>query len=199
MKKFIIAAALFLITNAASAAQIDSADYLGDININYPVVITENIDANAKINSAIRAEVQRFVDAIEKTARENDLKLAAISVDFSIPCNHTGGIVSVILTEYVNFEMAAHPSTFMRGLNFNSATGERITADSLKNITPEILTEKLKAHAKKNNLYLFEDLAALEKLPEDFYYDDDLNVIFIFQQYEVAPYAVGIIGVNVGK
>lgn len=199
MKQFIIAAALFLMANTASAAQIDSADYLGDFNINYPVVVTDNLTANAKINGAIRAEVQRFVEAMENQAKENNTPLEGISVEFKIPCNHTGGIVSVILTEYVNFEMAAHPSTFLRALNFNSATGELITVDSLKNITPQILTEKLKAHAAKNNLYLFDDLAALEKLPKDFYYDDDLNVHFLFQQYEVAPYAVGIIDLNAGK
>ncbi len=195
MKKFVIAAALFFLANVASAAQIDSASYLGDGNLNYPVIVTENPDANAKINSAIRAEVQRFVELIEKLTQESNYTLEAISVDFIVPCNHTGGVVSVVLTEYVNFEMAAHPSTFKRALNFNSVTGERITAESL-NITPEFLTEKLKAHAEKNNLMLSPELADLKELPEDFYYDDDLNAIFIFQQYAVAPYAVGIIEVR---
>lgn len=199
MKKFIIAAAIFLLTNTASAAQIDSADYLGDININYPVVVTENLNANAKINAVIRAEVQRFVDAMEKQAKENEIRLGDLGVDFTIPCNHTGGVISVLLTEFVYFEKAAHPSTIVRALNFNSVTGEQITTANLKNITPEILTAKLKTHVAQNNLFLYEDFTALEKLPEDFYYDDNLNVIFIFQQYEVAPYAVGIIQVNAGK
>ncbi|MBO4400602.1 MAG: DUF3298 domain-containing protein [Selenomonadaceae bacterium] len=209
MKQFIIAAALFLLTNVASAAQIDSADYLGDPRFNYPVVVTDSPIADARINSVIRAEVQRFVEAVEKQAQENDMQIGDISVDFKIPCNHNGGILSVLLTEYIYYEKAAHPSTIVRALNFNSYSGVRLTADSLSEIgspdngepryTPKNVTRKLREHVRKNNLFLYDDFTELEQLPEDFYFDDELNVIFIFQQYEVAPYAIGIIQVNAGK
>lgn len=193
-------------TSVASAAQIDTAAYLGDAKLNYPVIITDDADVNAKITSVIRAEVERFVGLVEETAGKNNAAIGDISVDFEIPCNHTGGILSVVLTEFVYFENAAHPSTFKRGLNFNSDTGERITADSLSEIggvengepaySPKNITRKLSAYAEKNNLQLFDDLKNLENLPEDFYFDDDLHVHILFQQYEVAPYAVGIIDLD---
>ncbi len=209
MKKFIIAAAIFLLTNVASAAQIDSAYYLGNEDFNYPVVVTDSPIADARINNVIRAEVERFILETERWAKEGDFNIASMSVDFSIPCNHTGGVLSVLLTEYVYLERAAHPSTIVRALNFNSDSGVQITRNSLSEIgtpdngepryTPKNLTRKLKEHVRKNNLFLFNDFTELTELPENFYFDDDLNVIFIFQQYEVAPYAVGIIQVNAGK
>ena len=209
MKKFIIAAALFLLTNVASAAQIDTASYLGDGNLNYPVIITDKPEVNAKINSVIRAEVQRFVDAMEKQAQELDVRIGDMSVDFEIPCNHTNGILSVVLTEFIYFEKAAHPSTLKRALNFNSDSGERLTVDSLTEVggeengepkySPKNVTRKLRAHVRMNKLFLYDEFTELEKLPEDFYFDDDLNVHFIFQQYEIAPYAVGIIDLDAGK
>lgn len=209
MKKFIIAAALFLLTNVASAAQIDSANYLGNEDFNYPVIVTDSPIADARINSVIRAEVERFILATERWVKESDLTIANMSVDFSIPCNHNGGILSVVLTEYVYLERAAHPSTVIRALNFNSDSGVQLTVDDLSEIgtpdngepryTPKNVTRKLKEHVRKNNLFLYNDFTELEKLPDNFYFDDDLNVIFVFQQYEVAPYAVGIIQVNAGK
>jgi hypothetical protein len=103
----------------------------------------------------------------------------------------------------VYFEGAAHPFTFKRGLNFNSDSGVRLTADTLTEIakkptdyTAADITAKLKIYAKKNNLMLSTDFQKLDKVPEDFYFDDDLHVHFIFQQYEVAPYAVGIIDLD---
>lgn len=204
MKKFIVALAIFLAGfSNVQAAQIDTANYLDLDGIFYPVVIVDDANAAAKINSEIRAEVKRFVETIDKQAQENNFEVADIEVDYEIPCNHDGGILSVILTEYVNFEKAAHPSTFRRALNFNSDTGERITADSLSEIakhetdyTPQEVTVKLKSYAKQTGIVLFEEFVQLEKVPEDFYFDDDLNVHFIFQQYEVAPYAAGIIDLN---
>lgn len=209
MKKFIIAAAIFLMANVASAAQIDSAYYLGNEKFNYPVIVTDSPIADARINSVIRAEVQRFIDTMERQAQENQMPIGDISIDFSIPCNHEGGILSVLLTEYVYYEKAAHPSTLVRALNFNSYSGVQLTKDSLSEIgsldngepryTPKNVTRKLRAHVRKNNLFLYDDFTELKELPDDFYFDDDLNVIFVFQQYEVAPYAVGIIQVNAGK
>ncbi len=117
---------------------------------------------------------------------------------FEIPCNYEYGILSVIITECVYFEGAAHPATYRKSLNFNSDSGIRIFADSLTELgdsdySPQNLSRKLKAYADKNKLKLYDDFTELERVPEDFYFDENLHVHFIFQQYEVAPYAVGII------
>ena len=54
----------------------------------------------------------------------------------------------------------------------------------------------MKAYAKENNLMLYDDFKGLEKLPENFYFDENFHLHVIFQQYEVAPYAVGIIDLD---
>ena len=191
------------ITNFANAAEIDRAFYLGDSDISYPLVIAKNPDASIKINSEIRNEIKKFIEETNKQRAEGNFNSVVINVDYEIPCNHENGILSIILNEYVNFENSAHPSSYRRGLSFNSDSGARLTSDTLSEIakneidyTPEELTKKLRAYAAKNNLYLFQDFQRLTKTPEDFYFDDNLHVHFLFQQYEVAPYAVGIIDLD---
>ena len=206
MKKFILAGIFFILISAANfagAAEIDRAFYNGNPDLSYPLIFTKNEDAAAQINKAIRAEIKRFLDATNKQLVEGDFKSVTVGVDYQIPCNHENGILSIILTEYVNFEGSAHPSTFRRGLNFNSDSGARLTADTLSEIarhgndyTPLELTKKLRAYSEKNKLPLFQDFQQLNQTPEDFYFDDNLHVHFLFQQYEVAPYAAGIIDLD---
>lgn len=206
MKKIILAGIFFLLfsaANFANAAEIDRAFYFGNPDVSYPLVIVKNADAAEKINSEIRAEIKNFIDSVSKQMIEGQFSSVAIGVDYQIPCNHENGILSIILTEYVNFEGSAHPSTYQRGLNFNSDSGVRLMADTLSEIakneidyTPAELTKKLRAYSKKNKLPLFEDFQQLTQTPEDFYFDDNLHVHFLFQQYEVAPYAAGIIDLD---
>lgn len=206
MRKFIIAAVIFFAVgaaNLASAAEIDRVFYFGNPDVSYPLVIAKTTDASIKINSEIRAEVKRFIAEVNARMIEGNFNSATVSVDYQIPCNHDGGILSIILTEFVNFENSAHPSTFKHALNFNSDSGVRISADSLTEIakkptdyTPPDITRKLFAYAAKNNVPLYKDFQAVTAVPEDFYFDDNLHVHFLFQQYEVAPYAAGIIDLD---
>ncbi len=206
MQKIILTGIFFImmsIANFASAAEIDRAFYFGNPDVSYPLVIVKNEDAAIKINKEIRAELKKFIDDVNKQMLEGQFNNVAIGVDYQIPCNHENGILSIILTEYVNFEGSAHPSTFQRTLNFNSDSGVRLTADTLTEIakkptdyTPEDITQKLRAYSEKNKLPLFPDFQGLTAIPEDFYFDDNLHVHFLFQQYEVAPYAAGIIDLD---
>ena len=196
--KLILGLIIFLVTataNFASAAEIDRAYYLGTADISYPVVIAKNSSATEKINSMIRAEVKKILDDANKNLADGTFNSVIVNVDYQIPCNHDGGILSVILTAYVNYEHSAHPSNSYYGLNFNSVTGERIFSDSL-NYTPQVITQKLKNHAAQKGFPLNVDFQELNEVPTNFYYDDNMHVHFIFNQYEVAAYAVGIIDLD---
>ncbi|MBR6012282.1 MAG: DUF3298 domain-containing protein [Selenomonadaceae bacterium] len=206
MRKIFFALIIFLMNfSAVHAAQIDSAKYKNNDDLIYPVVFVKNPEAAGKINSEIRRAVESFLVHVETTAADGleSSRAKEVSISFEVPCNHENGILSIILTEYFYLEGAAHPSTARRTLNFNSDSGERITADSLSEIakeeygeseySPKNLTRKLKKYVEKNNLMLYSGFKQLTKIPEDFYFDNNLHVHFIFQQYEVAPYAVGII------
>lgn len=206
MKKLILTAILFFmvsIANFANAAEIDRAFYFGNPDVSYPLVIAKNTNATIKINTEIRAELKRFIEEVNARMIEGQFNSVTIGVDYQIPCNHENGILSIILTEYVNFENSAHPSTFWRSLNFNSDSGVRLLASSLTEIakkptdyTPADITKKLRTFSVKNNLPLFPEFQGLTEVPEDFYFDDNLHVHFLFQQYEVAPYAAGIIDLD---
>ena len=203
MKKFFFALIIFLMNfSAVQAAEISATNYLGDENLVYPFIILQDEQAEKKINAEIFAEVERFLTEVKKHSAEMNAA-ATVTINFEVPCNYEFGILSVILTEYVNFEKTAHPTTYRRALNFNSDSGARIFADTLTEIStyengepsysPKNLTLKLKKYAEKNNIHLYEDFQELTQIPEDFYFDENLHVHFIFQQYEVAPYAAGII------
>ena len=59
------------------------------------------------------------------------------------------------------------------------------------------LEKKLRKKVKREKLFLFPESLPLKNLPDNFYWDKNLHVHFIFQQYEIAPYAVGIIDVDI--
>ncbi len=209
MKKFILALALFLMSlSSVEAAEIDSALYLGNADVNYPLVIVEDSAVAAKINKEIRAEVQRLINTVNESMANGEFNSVVMEIDYRIPCNHKDGLLSIILDQYVNYENSAHPSRYYRTLNFNSSTGERIWASSLTEIGPNVngedyyspknITRRLFAYVEKNNIVLFEDFQQLIAVPEEFYFDDATHVHFIFQQGEIAPYAVGIIDLDDG-
>lgn len=187
--------AMMILPNICNAVEITETMYNGNFELKYPEVKTSDAVISGKINQVIREEIKNFLTA----AREPNPSVTA-ATSYTIPLDN-GKILSILLTEYVNYEGAAHPLTFMRALNFDLTKGTLINVADIskytkKKISPKELTKKLKAHAKREDFMLFSDFKELEKLPENFYFDDKLHLHFLFQQYEVAPYAVGIIDVD---
>ena len=197
MKKIFLMSllALMILTGTCGATEIKSANYKGDFQFNYPEVTTSSAIVNAKINQRIREEIKNFI----ASAREPNPSVTA-TTSYEIPYNGYK-VLSVLLTEYVNYENSAHPLTYMRALNFDVKSGKPINTVDLKKfskkISPKDLTRKLKAHAEHEGIALYPEFKELEKLPDDFYFDEKFHLHFIFQQYEVAPYAAGIIDVDV--
>lgn len=208
MKKFLVALLMLISAtcSACSAATIDSAHFNGKDDLIYPVVHVEDAAVERKINAAIIAEVDRFLTGIYRNAQVNNLEVGGVHTSFDIGSNEAGNtvILSIVMTESVYYKMAAHPSTYRRALNFNTSNGELMDVSYLTDVGAGVpvselcdrLTQKLKAKAERENLFLFDDALPLKELPKDFYWDENLHVHFIFQQYEVAPYAVGIIDVD---
>lgn len=210
IRKIFLATVLALIVGVqsfCSAATIESATFNGNEDLIYPVVQTGDAAVDKKINAAITAEIDRFVTGIHREAQTNDLEIGGIQTNYNVACNQAGNtvILSIVLTESSYFKMAAHPSTFMHALNFNLTSGELMDLSYLTDIgsgvsEQEILRRVEKALIAKRDredLFLFGDALPLKQLPENFYWDENLHVHFIFQQYEVAPYAVGIIDVDI--
>ncbi len=203
MKKFFIVMILALmIPNICGATEIQATDYKGDFQFVYPEVKIANRFINTKINEKIREEVKELFH----TVKQPDVSTTA-TMTYEISCDDKN-ILSLILTEVVYVQGAAHPSTYKRALNFDTRTGKLIKPSDLKNIsreyakddyTPKGITKKLKAYAKSNGISLNGDFKEFEKMPENFYFDENFHLHFIFQQSELAPYAAGIIDFDATK
>ena len=206
MKKFLIAL-MMLASVHCSAATIEEGRL--SEKVIYPVVRVEDKAVEKKINTAIIAEVDRFVTGVYRNAQEINAEVADVRTSYKIGSNEAGNtvILSFIITEINYYKGAAHPATYMHTLNFNTATGELMTIDYLTEVGEgkregEVLRrleKKLKAHCERKNLFLSRDALPLKKLPENFYWDENLHVHFIFQHYEIAPYAMGIIDVDIDE
>lgn len=208
MKKLILAVIMVVLSvQSCFAAEIYQEFFNGNQNLQYPVVKIGDSAVESKINSAILDEINRFIKEIHYAAQYNGSEVGGIYTNYEIGSNEAGNtiILSVLLTESSYFKGAAHPSTYLRALNFNLSNGELMDINYLlevgeglrKGYLLEKLNQKLVEKVEREKLFIFPDALPIKKLPQDFYWDENLHVHFIFQQYEVAPYAVGIIDVDI--
>ncbi|MGM9580267.1 MAG: DUF3298 domain-containing protein [Anaerovibrio sp.] len=201
---------LFMLAATAFAApvQVEPSVQQQYPDIQVPVVsVPGNPDATAAINIEIEKNIEAFISQSQEYYDENeDLNKVYLGNSYTVTCNDDS-VLSIILVKYINVEHAAHPMRYVNGLSFNPRTGEKIITVDLKEFsaekyrkniyTPELLTEKLAQKAAKNeNLVIFDDILPLASLPEQFYFDADRHVHFLFQPYEIAPYACGVIDVD---
>ncbi|MBQ7493102.1 MAG: DUF4163 domain-containing protein [Selenomonadaceae bacterium] len=210
MRKIFLAALIALIVsvqNFCSAATIESAKFNGNETLIYPVVHVANPTVEKKINGKIEEEISSFIKQLQYAAQYDNRKVLDARTSYEIGCNEAGGtgILSFIITKSQYFEGAAHPGTWKHTLNFNTASGELMSMDYLtevgEGVSPDEfksrIERKLREKTESEKLFLFEDALPLKNLPENFYWDENLHVHFIFQHYEVAPYAAGIIDVDI--
>ncbi|MBQ3435276.1 MAG: DUF3298 domain-containing protein, partial [Selenomonadaceae bacterium] len=160
-----------------------------------------------KINVAIIAELDRFLTSAYKGAQSIGAQVEDARTSYEVGSNQSGNtvILSIVMTESKYIEGAAHPATWQRVLNFNTSSGNRMGLHYLTEVGEglregyllERLEQKLCEKIEREGIYLFEDALPLKQLPENFYWDENLHVHFIFQHYEIAPYAAGIIDVDI--
>ena len=199
MKNFLSALIMLVLINVTcSAATIETAHFQDNDNLIYPVVRVEDKAVERKINETIIVEVYQSV-----------YEFGGTYTQFDIGSNEAGNtvILSIIMTVSQYNKGAAHPLYYRRALNFNTSSGELMDISYLTEVgegfrTGELtqrLNEKLQAKAERENLFLFPEALPLKELPKEFYWDENLHVHFIFQHYDVAPYAAGIIDVDIDE
>lgn len=195
------------VQNFCSAVQIETAHFNDNENLIYPVVSVGDVAIDRKINVAIIAEIDRFITAVYRNAQVNNFEVADVRTNYEIMCNGAGNtvILSVAITESSYYAKAAHPSTYVHTLNFNTSSGELMGKDYLLEVGEGLrdgylidkLNQKLREKSERGDIFLFENALPIKELPPDFYWDEKLRVHFIFQRYEIAPYAAGIIDVAI--
>ena len=206
-KIFLMMIALLMLMSSAGAATIETAHFNGSEKLAYPVVNTGDAAIDQKINRKIKEELMSFIKGIHYDAQYYDRKVLDARTSYEVGSNQSGNtvILSIVMTESKYIEGAAHPATWQRALNFNTSSGNRMGLNYLTEVGEglregyllERLEQKLREKCEREGLYLFEDALPLKQLPETFYWDENLHVHFIFQHDEVAPYAAGIIDVDI--
>lgn len=169
----------------------------GPVAGKYPVWKGGTALQRARINSAIEAELSAYYDHIMKL-NENGPVTGTIAWDMGE--NGKDGVVSFVLYESTYPKGAAHPTTYVKGLTFDSL-GYRITRHQVLYMTTDDTADEIdarvKAEAAARQIPLFPDtFGRPEAWPQEFYIGRDGKLYFVFQQYDIAPYAAGWIAIN---
>ena len=161
----------------------------------YPVWEGGTALQRARVNAAVEAETVRFATKLEKMQEHGDVdgwvRWMAGRTD--------GGLVSLVLLESVYPYHAAHPSTSVVGMTFDEK-GYRVSREeALRRAAGTDVEAAVSQQAAERGLALFPEAWRQQTdWPEQFYVGADGQLYFIFQQYEIAPYAAGWIAIDAG-
>lgn len=180
-----------------TAAQVsEEAPALVDgLDARYPVWEGGTALQRARVNAAVEAETVRFATKLEKMQEHGDVdgwvRWMAGRTD--------GGLVSLVLLESVYPHHAAHPSTAVVGMTFDEK-GYRVSREeALRRAAGTDVEAAVSQQAAERGLSLFPEAWRQQTdWPEQFYVGADGQLYFIFQQYEIAPYAAGWIAIDAG-
>ena len=190
------AAAMFPGTGEGAPGFVTVDGVKNNLEFHYPRMTEGNFLHRIRVNSAVEREMLRWEGESIK-AEEGSEWLYWFA-------GYTGeDAKSFILTESLFYKHAAHPTTYAKGMTFD-AEGRPITREEiLKKVsakTPAEIRKLVFEQTTAQNIMIFEEAA--EKLtdwPQEFYIAADGTIYFIFQQYEIAPYAAGFIEIAVGR
>lgn len=180
-----------------TAAQVsEEAPALVDgLDARYPVWEGGTALQRARVNAAVEAETVRFATELEKMQEHGDVDGW---VRWMAGCTD-GGLVSLVLLESVYPHHAAHPSTAVVGMTFDEK-GYRVSREeALRRAAGTDVEAAVSQQAAERGLSLFPEAWRQQTdWPEQFYVGSDGQLYFIFQQYEIAPYAAGWIAIDAG-
>ncbi len=189
------AAAMFPGTTGGAPGFVTVDGTKNNLEFHYPRMTEGKFLHRIRINSAVEREMLRWEgDSIKAEEGSEWIYWFAGYVGEDAK--------SFILAESTFYTHAAHPTTYAKGMTFDGK-GRPITREEiLKKVSvksaPEIRKLVFEQTAAQN-ITIFEETA--EKLtdwPKEFYIAADGTIYFIFQQYEIAPYASGFIEIAVG-
>lgn len=207
-----------MMTQPADSIYIRAIDYYDEsedsstvIEITYPQVFgVSDSDIEHKINSLLEEEFLKSIEWYEEfvlmldsvpTMEYTAGMFFSFETGFDIKLLN-GSILSLVLNHY-EFTGGAHGNYYSIGFTFDLKTGELLTLESI--ITKESLPfitklceEKIKQMYEAGSLIdagLFEDHIELT-MDQDFYLTQDA-LVFQFDPYEIAPYAMGNIEVSI--
>lgn len=169
-----------------------------NINVKVPVFTGSSSLRNAWINAAIETEVFSFGQYVQQLNETGN-----VTGYVSYEVGYVGDdYVSLILYESIMPAGAAHPSTTVKGLTFDK-DGNRLTRGQIMSVLPAKtsaeIQQMIQDQTAARNLPIFAPKDwSLHTWPLEWYVGADKHIYFIFQQYEIAPYAAGWIAIDTG-
>lgn len=209
MKKICTAlCAAVLMGSVACAADATIADgqqhvYTHDdgstLTIQYPVVtVAGNEAATQAITQYFVTQAQEAKNFFDSNA--NNGKVMNEEKHYKVTLND-GKYLSILDEGNLSFVKEKYPTAWRTGVTFDLETGKCVTwqdvmkPEDAKAFTLKAINEKIFLSKYKLSDYF----NGLTTLPTNYYIDKNRTIHFIFGQYEVAPYATGIIDINMGK
>ena len=168
----------------------------------YPTVDADNVLIKSRINSQIEKIVNKYIDYTAKQNKDGYPVTGFVSYDIRA---NNANFFSLTIDCSSMPKGAAHPNTYTYRLTFdnegnvisfnqfikeNQVSGKDKDLYTVSNLTKEVM-------AQVGDRLYNSDIIPLDitAFPEEFYIDDDGNLHVLFQRYEIAPYAAGLIDV----
>ena len=152
----------------------------------YPVVSgLASKEAQDRINRFMLKDAQDFMKGNREAQTAHS--------DASVVYNQKGYISFVVFYD-IYYEGAAHGLTVLKGYTFETANGRLLRLRDLYDITGPgrtIINNEIIRQVEEQQIGLFEPFAGIGDNPE-FYLVPD-NVVIVYNPYEIAPYAAGIL------
>lgn len=158
----------------------------------YPAIEAESALAGLRMNQYFLNEKDREALHFDGQTDNSRIKRA-----YQVMLND-GDYVSIIDTGMSYTQGDAHPLSWKHGVTFNVATGKQVQWQYMLNdeTASQLTLAKINAMLRQSGYALAPDFAGLQTLPQNFYVDGQRNIHFLFNPYEIAPYAAGIIDLN---
>ena len=216
-KKFIQIAGLVCVTCALFSTPVFAQQTIADVDIitnkasnahdkdffheyKYPTVnIPNNRKATEKINRYFELRFER--SAANYVADEMFLRVSNVSDEYTLTYND-GKYLIFEEKGYQYNKNAAHPNSWQRSVAFLTETGARvkwqdmIASEDKDKVSLEAINAKLANHPQSKGF--FDQPTIIKKAPKEYRVDSNGNLHLLFQQYEIAPYAAGIIDLDMG-
>ena len=184
-------------------ATVESSNFGGKEQIIYPIVHTGNAAVDKKINSVIDGLTQNFLMEVKTDRREHGINITVERTNFQVMCNDAkkSNVLSIILSQSkYGSNGPAHPTNYAHALTFDLTTGERLTTSDLAKFgygDSNSLFQKLSLKLEEFNANRELKASKVTSLPENFYFDEDFHLHFLFEQNSIAHYAFGAIDIDI--
>jgi len=178
------------------------------LDIEYPEIIgVKNLDIQDKINKKIKGDIEKSIEEFKKNVNE-------FSVD-DIPIEQKSGlwlrykyykplekVVSILINKSDYYKGAAHPNNNDFTYNFNLDIGDIIElgdlfisgSDYLKDISDYTIRE---LDVRFGEQGWFKEGALPDEKNYNFFIINKDFITFIFNPYQVGPYAIGVVEINI--